>query len=306
MAMTVGVRTRSGTRARRRRGQGYAYLFVLPYVLLLLAFGVGPAVYGMGISFFDTTQDVWGFNGLANYATVLQDFRLGPAVANVLLFMLIWLPLLVGLVLLLSLLLHARMGRFASVMRLIYYLPGAVAGSALVLIWIFMFDPPLSPFGPVLNLLGFHSQDDALNPTTFPGVFAVMALATGIGGWVVIVYGALTNIPHEVLEAATIDGCNAPQMALRIKLPLVAKYVVFMLILSFAGGIQLFVEPTILASALTSGTVGTTWSVNQLAYVYAFTDGNFGKSAAVSVGLLLVAIVGALLVIFKTDFYRID
>jgi len=52
--------------------------------------------------------------------------------------------------------------------------------------------------------------------------------------------------------------------------------------------------------------VGRTWSVNQLAYVYAFTDGNFGKSAAVSVGLLLVAIVGALLVIFRTDFYRID
>jgi multiple sugar transport system permease protein len=56
----------------------------------------------------------------------------------------------------------------------------------------------------------------------------------------------------------------------------------------------------------TTGTTSDTWSINQLAYKYAFTDGNFGTSAAVAVMLLLVGIAVSLVVIFRTDFYRID
>jgi len=291
-------------RSRRRLRLSHAHFFVLPYVVLLLAFGIGPALYGVATGFFDTTTTTWRWVGLANYTTVLADFRLGPAFLDVLIFMLIWLPLLVVLVLALSLLLHARVGRFSAVMRMIYYLPGAVAGSASALLWLFMFDPRLSPFGPLLRLLGLHTLVDVLTPTYLPGIFAVIALFSGLGGWVVVVFGALTTIAPEVLEAATIDGCNGWQSAIYIKLPLVRRYIALMLILSFAGGVQLFVEPSIMNTA-TLGTIGV-WSPNQLAYAYAFTDGNFGKSAAVSTGLLLIGLVGALLIVFGTDFYRVD
>jgi multiple sugar transport system permease protein len=57
--------------------------------------------------------------------------------------------------------------------------------------------------------------------------------------------------------------------------------------------------------AATGGSVGV-WSPNQLAYWYAFNNGDFGKAAAISVGLLLISLIGALLIIFKTDFYRLD
>jgi multiple sugar transport system permease protein len=295
----------AATRVRRARRDGYAYLFVLPYVVLLLAFGIGPAAYAIATSFFDTTKDVMQFNGLANFASVLQDFRTGPAVLNVLAFMLIWLPLTLIGVLAFSLLLHARVGRFAATMRLIYYLPGAVTGSASVLLWLFMLDPLLSPFGPILNALGFQTGQDVLSTSNLPAVYAVMAFSTSVGFWIVVVFGALMNISHEILEAAIIDGCNTLQASLYIKVPLIAKYLIFMLILSFAGGIQLFVEPQIMSVA-TTGTTSDTWSINLLAYKYAFTDANFGTSAAVAVGLMIVGVAIALVIIFKTDFYSTE
>jgi multiple sugar transport system permease protein len=290
---------------RRRMRNGYAYVFVLPYIAFLLAFAIGPGIYAIYTSLNDTSQDVWKFNGVQNYSSVVNDFRFAPAVGNIFMFLLIWLPATALIVLMLSLLLHTRVGRFSSTMRLIYYIPGAITGSASVLLWLFMIDPLLSPFGPLLKALGFSTDQDVLSPGNLPVVYAVMSFTTSAGFWIVVIFGALMNISHEILESAIMDGANAFQTAFFIKIPLVARYLVFMAILSFAGGVQLFVEPQIMNIA-TTGTTSDTWSINQLAYKYAFTDGNFGTSAALAVLLLVVGVVVALLVILKTDFYRID
>jgi multiple sugar transport system permease protein len=278
---------------------------VLPYLALLLAFGIGPAVYGIATSFFDTSTASWRFNGLANYTFLLQnDYRLPQDFSNLLWVAVVWLPSLVVIVVGLSLLLHARLGWFSSAMRTVYYLPGAVAGSATVMLAVFMMTPSISPFGIVLNHLGVHSFTDLITTRALPIDFALMAISTGAGGWIVVFVGALTNISHEILEAATIDGCNSWQTAFFVKLPLMSRYLVLMVILSFAGGVQLFVEPSLMDAASFGG-VGV-WSPNQLAYWYAFTNGDFGKAAALSVGLLLISLVGAVLIIVKTDFYRLD
>jgi multiple sugar transport system permease protein len=60
-------------------------------------------------------------------------------------------------------------------------------------------------------------------------------------------------------------------------------------ILSLAAGSQLFVEPQLLSQAST-GTVGNDYSINQLAYLYAFAQNNFNGSAAISITLLVVAV----------------
>jgi multiple sugar transport system permease protein len=138
-----------------------------------------------------------------------------------------------------------------------------------------------------------------------PILLTVIAFATGAGGWIVVMYGAFQNIGAEVMEAAKIDGCNAIQTALYIKLPLITKYIVYMLILSFAGGIQLFVEPQLLARAA-GNTISHTWSPNELAYEFAFNLGNFGVSAAISTILLIIGLIGAFLLIFKTKFFSSD
>jgi multiple sugar transport system permease protein len=298
--MAVHVRSRS----RHRRQMNYGYVFIFPYLVLLLCFGVGPCIYAVFMSFSDPTSNAaFSFDGLTNYVTAFHDFRFWPAFENIFVYLLIWLPVMVLGVLTLALLLHARSGRFSSTMRFLYYLPGAVVGSASVLLWLFMLDPQISPFGPLLQLFGFKVIQDTIDPSHLPLVLAIMAFSNGAGGWIVIMYGAFQNIPQETMEAAAIDGCNAFQTAFLIKLPLIAKYIVYMIILSFATGTQVFVEPQLIGAAAGTGTISPTWSPNLLAYQFAFGTGNLGAAAAISMVLLIIGVVGAFLLIFRTNFF---
>jgi len=118
-----------------------------------------------------------------------------------------------------------------------------------VVIWLFMFTPTTSPFAFIEHALHYTLLANTVTRTIFPVLFAIMAFWTGAGGWIVVMHGALNNVPTELIEAAEIDGSNVFQTALRIKLPLIRKWVVYMLVLSFAAGTQLFVEPQILGIA---------------------------------------------------------
>ena len=154
---------------------------------------------------------------------------------------------------------------------------------------------------------GFHYQvlSNTVAPGNLPVIFAIMAFFTGAGGWIVIMYGALNNIPQELIEAAEIDGSNAFQTALRIKLPLIRKWIVYMLVLSFAAGSQLFVEPQILGVA-TNGEVPAQWSPNQLAYYLAFHLDRFNDAAAVSVDLLVIGLIVAVLLVWRGKLFGVD
>jgi multiple sugar transport system permease protein len=129
-----------------------------------------------------------------------------------------------------------------------------------------------------------------------------MTFFTGAGNWIVIQYGSLQSIPDDVLEAARIDGANAFQIAFLIKLPLIRKYLIYMLILVMAAGLQIFVEPYLISSSVYPG-IAKDWSLNQLGYTLAFLGSNLGAATALSLMLLLVMVVLALIVIFRTDFF---
>ncbi|HEY8686657.1 MAG TPA: sugar ABC transporter permease [Chloroflexota bacterium] len=263
------------------------YLFVSGYTLLLFAFGIVPALYALYLSL--TTAD-GGFAGIANFTQVVKDFRFLPAVGHVAAYIVIWLVSLLVLVVVLALVVHAVKTRWlSSAFRFIFYIPGALAGASSVVLWIFVLDPAASPVGFLLNALGLHTFVQAISPANLPVVFSIIAFWTGAGGWIVIMYGALNNISTEVMEAARIDGANAVQTAIHIQLPMMRKWITYMVILSLAAGTQLFVEPQLVSQA-SIGVVGNDYSLNQLSYLYAFQQNNFNGSAALSILLLLVSL----------------
>ena len=122
-----------------------------------------------------------------------------------------------------------------------------------------------------------------------PVIFTIIAFWTGAGGWIVIMYGALNNISVEVMEAARVDGAGLIKTAWYIQIPMVRKWISYMAIINLAAGTQLFVEPRILSQA-SKGVVPPDYSLNQLAYLYAFRQGDFNGSAAISLILLIVAL----------------
>ena len=288
-----------------------SYLFVLPYVLFMLAFGLGPGLYALLISFADFSTGVPRYfaAGVKNYLLVFKNYRFPVVSTNIAEFLVISVPLGIALVVILALLLQMRPGPVAAALRTLYFIPGAVTGPVLVLLVIFMLDPSISPFQALLKSMGFSLLNDVVYGGSLPVLFTLMGFFSGAGMWIAIQYGALEAIPTEVMEAATIDGCNAWQKALYIKFPLIRPYVIYQFILIFAGNVQLFVEPQILGGGNGLGVganVPKVWSPNQLAYNFAFELGNFGAASAVSLLMLVIGLGAAYLVIRWTGFFNIE
>lgn len=293
--------------ARPKRWRRFIpYLFLLPYLLAMILFSVGPGLYAFLISFADFREGVPRYfaAGLSNYVTAYGDFRFVEVFKNVGIFLLISVPLGIGLVVLLSLLLHIRKGKLGAVLRTIYFIPGAVTGPALVLLAIFMFDPNISPFRGLLLAFGYHAINDVVIPANLPWLFTIVGFFAGSGTWIAIFYGAYESLSVEVMEAATIDGCNVWQQCWYIKIPLIKPYIMYMLILVVAGNVQLFAEPQLLGAA--GGNVPNPWSPNQLGYYFAFSLGNFGASAAVSLIMLLIGVVASYAVVRWTSIFKIE
>jgi multiple sugar transport system permease protein len=305
--MTNQTTETSVSTSRRWRRNLSAYRFVLPYLIFMLAFGLGPGIYALLISFADFKFGVPEYfaAGVNNYVTAFTDYRFGFTMSNIAEFLVVSVPLGIALVVLIALLLHMRPGRLSSTLRTLFFIPGSVTGPALLLLAIFMFSPLMSPFGSLLRALGYDSFDALIAPQRLPVIFTIIGFFSGAGMWIAIHYGALEGISHEVLEAARIDGCNAWQQALYIKFPLIRPYIIYQFILIFAGNVQLFVEPQLLGTTWIMANVPQQWSPNQLAYSFAFDLGNFGAAAALSLLMLLVGLGAAYLVIRLTGFFDI-
>ena len=290
-------------KSRARKERLFIVAMLSPYLALLLFFGVAPVGYAFFLSFMDTID--WVFWGFTNYEAVLGDFRLVQAIKNVFSYVAIWLTMMVIGISVLALILDAMSNRSASILRTSFFLPGAITSSAIVVVWLFLLDPSVSPWSSIFDTLGWESRRHVMNNLGFPVIFALMAYLAHSGGWIVVIGGALKGISGEVIEAARVDGATQYQIATRIKLPMVWRSIALMAILSFANGIQMFVEPQLmgLAGQLYSR---PDWSVNQLAFQYAFSFGDFGASAAMSTMLLTIAIFISLCVVFGTRFYKMD
>ena len=277
-------------------------------MLALLAFGLGPAIYALLISFAKFQMGVPSFfaAGVHNYTVAFTDFRFVSTLANIGKYLLVSVPLGIAMVVVIALLLHMRPGRFASVLRTLYFIPGAVTGPVLVLLLIFMFTPEISPFRPLLRAMGYANFNQLIHPGSLPYVFTIIGFFSGAGMWIAIQYGALEGLSTEIMEAATLDGCNAWQKALYIKLPLIKPFIIYQFILIFAGNVQLFVEPQLLTTTWINANVPAQYAPNQLAYSFAFDLGNFGAAAALSLLMLAVGLGAAYVVIKWTGFFNIE
>jgi len=275
-------------------------LFVVPYLPFLILFGVLPMVYAFYLA---VTNDAGGWAGIRNFTRTVRDFRFVPAFEHILLYTTVWLASLIVFVVALALLLHSRVNRVSSAFRFVFYIPGALAGASSVLVWLFMLDPAVSPGSFLLrNLFSSHLFVESIAPGKLPYVFAMIAFWTGAGGWIVVMYGALNTIPHDLEEAARIDGAGPFTIALRLKLPLIRKWIAYMAILAFATGTQLFVEPQLVNQA-SLGMVPDTWSSNQLAFQLAFRYGDFNAAAAISFDLIAIGLIAAAVIVKRTGLF---
>ena len=276
------------------------HLFVAGYVVLLAAFGVLPTAYGIYFAFSNAGNT---FAGFSNFIGAYHDFRYLPALEHVALYELLWLATLVVFVTGLAIVLQQLpLRRVSRVTRFLYYIPGALAGAASVMVWLFMLDPTVSPAAPLLRLLGYGTFGLVIEPGHLVILFVIIAFWTGAGGWIVVMNGALNNIPLDIIDAARIDGAGPLSIARHIQVPMLRKWIVYMGILAFAAGTQLFVEPQLISEA-SLGVAGRDFSLAQLSYDFAFQNNNVNYASAISVELLVVCVAVAALFVTRSRFF---
>lgn len=272
-----------------------------PFVIMLLVFGILPVLFAVRSALIVTPVFGAPYWSVAdNFVAVVRDPRLLPAVGRVCLLLLVWVPLLLILVFGAALVMDAKRTRMGALTRFVAYVPGAVTGAAAAFLWLFMFSPTVSPIGGLIRL--FTRDQIILSDTSLIWILAIMGIAIGGGGWMLVVYGALVSLPREVMEAALIDGAGSWQTALFVKLPMIRSHAIFILIMTVAGGFQIFAEPAVMAKGAPTK-VSSTWSVNQLVANYVTNDANFGKASALALMVLATSVLIAYVIIRTTRFY---
>ncbi len=268
---------------------------------MLVAFGFIPVL--IAISEVPSKSRSNPNGGWDAFKIVLHDFRFLPALEHIAGFMLIFVPATIFFVLIMALMLDVKPKKWKKYVRLAYIVPASISGAVSVLVWYVIFTPILSPAKSLLKFFGLTRSDQIWQTSNLTYLFAIMAFFTIAGNWILIQFGSLQSISSEVIEAARVDGCSAFQMAWRIKLPLIKKYVIYMSVLVFAGGLQLFVEPQLLNTGIYMG-IAQAWTPDQLTYELAFKNGDYGGASSLALMMLVPSLLGALFVIFRTDMFE--
>lgn len=296
----------AGGTAGRRRGPGkrksilgpqpLGLLFSAPYVIYVLgvlAFPLGYAVYISFHDFFFTAPRVKverPFVGLDNYVTVLSDPAIRRSFLNIGVFLLINVPLTVGLSLLLANALN-RVTRFRTFFRLSYYVPYVTASVAVVGVWLFLFQGN----GLVNALLGplAPSPSWLVNSWLAMPTVALYVTWKQLGFFILLYLAALQNIPDELYESAAVDGGNKWVQFWNITVPGVRPASVLVTLLATITGANLFTEPYLLTGG--GGPDGASASPVFIMYQKGILQGNPDVAAALGVllvlGVLLIALV---------------
>ncbi|RIH59211.1 sugar ABC transporter permease [Streptomyces sp. SHP22-7] len=262
--------------------------------LLFFALPIGYAVYlsfrkvevsGLGLG-AGAREEVWA--GFQNYTDALGDSELLDGALRVLGYGCLVVPVMLGLALLFALMLDSDRVRFTPVTRLAIFLPYAIPGVVAALLWGFLYLPDVSPFHFALDRLGLP-QPDLLDGGPLYFALANIAVWGGTGFNMIVIYTSLRAIPAEVYEAAKLDGASPLQIALRIKIPMVAPSLVLTFFFSIIATLQVFSEPTTLKPLTNS--VSTTWSPLMKVYQDAFGKGDIHSAAAQAAIIALVTLV---------------
>ncbi|MGM1059866.1 carbohydrate ABC transporter permease [Saccharothrix sp. Mg75] len=270
------------------------YAFVAPAVVLFLLVFALPIGYTVWTSLFRTEVKGLGlgrgsrgevFAGLDNYARALTDPELGAGALRVLAYGALLVPTMLGLALVFALLLDEERVRARGFSRLAIFLPYAVPGVIATLLWGFLYLPATSPLNQLLRELSLPGVD-LLSPTGIYFALANIAVWGGVGYNAVVLHTALRSIPRELYEAARIDGCSPWQVAVRIKVPLLAPALVLTGLFSVIATLQVFAEPTTLAPLTNS--LSRTWTPLMKVYQDAFARGDTHSAAATSVVIAAV------------------
>ncbi|MEV6980292.1 sugar ABC transporter permease [Sphaerisporangium sp. NPDC051017] len=276
------------------------YAYVAPFFLLFCAFGLFPLAYTAWVSLHEWTllSDEHTFVGLDNFRTLLADDYFWNATFNTIsigvfstapqLLLAIWLAHLLN-----------RPLRAQTIFRVTLLLPNVTSVVAVVVIFSQLFGRDYGLINWVLSWFGAGAIDWNAGTATSHAAISIMIMWRWTGYNALIFLAAMQAVPRELYEAATIDGASGMTQLRKITIPMIRPTIVFVVITSTIGAMQILAEPLLFGTYSITGGPDRQYQTLALFIYENFTKLDFGYASAVSwmmfVFIVIVAIINYLL-----------
>ena len=315
------------------------WLFVTPAVIIIGLFVLVPVIMAAWVSMSDWSGIGSPFSEQVNFVggdnftellggTGLATRDLGTALRNNLFYVLLVVPLQTAVSLGLAILVNRKVMRGRSFFRTAFYFPSVTSSVAIVVLWLFLFNPagpvnkvlsflfiegpnwfqdPRGIFHIALGAIGVTAQDNPLAAGTFLGItgwewvagpsvamsaFILMAIFTTSGTFMLLFIAALQQINAEVEEAAMTDGANGWQRFWYVTLPMLKPIVFTVVTLGLIGTWQVFDQIYV---GTQGGPAKTTLTPAYLSFNAAFNNLDWPRGAAIAFILFAIIVVLTLL-----------
>ncbi|WP_018656768.1 carbohydrate ABC transporter permease [Actinomadura flavalba] len=271
------------------------YLFISPFFLVFLVFGGFPLVYTLWVSLHD-----WGllsgnrdFVGLDNFAYLAGDGDFWRAVVNTVgIFLLATIPQLL-LALGVAAALDRRM-KASTLFRVGMVAPLVTSTAAVAIVFTQIFDRDFGVVNYLLGLAGIGPIDWTVARGWSWVAISAMVNWRWIGYNALIYLAAMQAIPRDLYEAAAIDGASRLRQFWQITVPLLRPTIVFTVIISTIGGLQLFTEPVLFGAGssnrMDGGAMHQFQTITMYMFDNAFGEDRYGYGAAIAWALFLMII----------------
>ena len=300
------AKKKSGTVLRYNR---WGYIFLIPFVVVFIIFQLIPLISTIYNSFFEhyfkngLTEVGPTFIGIQNYATLFSSGDLPKYLGNT---MIMWI---MGFIpqILISLLLASWFAnpslklKGKAFFQTVIYLPNLIMASAFAMLFFALFSK-VGPINGMLQSMGVIAEG---NPYDFLGhtgsartLVAFMNFLMWFGNTTILLLAGMLGIDTSLYEAAEVDGATSNQVFFRITLPILRPILVYVMITSLIGGLQMFDVPQILTNG-SGGPKNTTMTLIMALNKHLFSK-NYGMGGALSVFMFVIT--GILsMIVFKMN-----
>ena len=279
-----------------RREALWGYAFIVPWIVGFVIFTLGPMIASLYFSFTKYNiidPPVW--IGLRNYQRMLfEDPLFWHSLQRTLYYAALALPLGLILGLFLAILLNQKIPGI-NLWRTAYFLPSVVAGVAVSLLFVRLFNPRVGMVNPVLMSLGIENPPGWLSDPNWSIPALVIMSLWGVGGGMIIYLAGLQGIPTHLYDAAKIDGAGAWHRFRHITIPMMTPVIFYNLVMGLIGSFQYFTEVYVATSG-DGGPVRSTLVYNLYLYQNAFKYFEMGYASSLAWFLLLLTLAATLLV----------
>jgi oligogalacturonide transport system permease protein len=273
-------------------GKYRGFFYILPWIIGFMIFKFYPFIMSLYYSFtnyglFKTATEFIGFD---NYKNIFHTKKYVTAFKVTFQYAFITVPLKLAFSLFIAYILNFKL-KFVKLFRTIYYIPSILGGSvAIAVVWKFIFQSD-GLINQIIQIFG-GDKINFLGSTNYSLLVICLLRVWQFGSAMVIFLAALKGVPHELYEAAAIDGAGKWRQFFAVTVPLITPVIFYNLITQICEAFQEFNSAFIITKG---GPLGSTTLISLLIYQNAFRTYEMGLASAMA--WLLFAIISALTVI---------